>query len=335
MKKYFLTLLSVAVAALPAAADSIPRDLLPTVGGAVRARWEMQTRGRGLNRFTVRNARVTVGGKLGAPVEYFLQADLCNQGKMQFLDGWVRLNILPKLYVQGGQFRMPFGVDAFRGPGNYIFANRSFIGRDMCNVRAVGLKAAWTVPGTRLGLEAGVFSPGIMETHSEWGHDKAAAGKATFGLGDFKISAGAATIIPDSLRMNLVDAAVVYSSDRWEASAEYMYEHYTGHAARDCHGAVCWADYKMPVRAGIFNRFSAQGRFEFITSHCTGLHTDGKLNASQPARRRITVGATLTRLMGSRHADIRINYEKYFYNHGVTPLANRDDMIVAELVVKF
>lgn len=341
MKRIFITFaLLVAAVGLCSAAptDSVAKpafSYVPQFGGAIRARWEMETDG-GLNRFMLRNARVNVAGRMAEPIDYYLQVDLCDCGKMKFLDGWVRLELFKGFKLQGGQFRMPFGIDTFRAPGNYIFANRSFIGRDMCNYRAVGAKFTYAIPRTPLTVEAGAFNPGTITDHTPWTHQKAYAGKVLVKLGDFQVEGGVLSNIPDSVRINMLDAAVIFRRGGLHAEAEYLYEHYTGSAYRPCHGVVAWADYAIPVRAGMFNQCSFQGRFDVMTDHSNGTrNAAGHLITNDPARRRITLGATISRIMGSRHCDFRINYEKYFYNSGVTPPAGRGDKVVAELVLKF
>ena len=333
-----LVMFSVALSALSVMADSVPSprpDYMPRIGGVIRARWEMQTDG-GLNRFQVRNARVTLEGNIGAPVTYFFQADLCDCGTMKFLDGWVRLNLFSGFYAQAGQFRVPFGIDTFRAPANYIFANRSFIGRYICNRRAVGVKMAYSVPAVPVEVEAGIFDPGTIGDHRAWSHQKTLAAKAVATVGDFKVATGIVSDCPDSVRYNVADAAVIYSRGRWHAEAEYMYKHYTGDSHAPTHAAVAWVDYAMPVRAGIFNQASFQGRFDVMTAASDCYRgDDGRLRSNQPARRRITLGATVSRIVGSRHADLRVNYEKYFYNSGTVAPAGLGDKIVAELVLKF
>ncbi len=334
----FITAAILTLSALAASADSIPAtkvDYMPKIGGTIRARWEMQTDG-GLNRFQLLNARVTLAGKIAAPIDYFMQADLCDCGSMKFLDGWVRMSLFRGFRVQAGQFRVPFGIDTFRGPGNYIFANRSFIGRYICNRRAVGVKASYAIPAVPVEVEAGVFDPGTIGDHKAWSHQKTWAAKAVASLGDFKVATGVVSDSPDSVRYNIADAAVVYSCGRWQAEAEYMYKHYTGRSHRATHAAHAWVDYAMPVRAGIFNQASFQGRFDVMTAGSDGRRDDtGLLYTNQPARRRITLGATMSRIAGTRHADLRLNYEKYFYNSGVSAPDGLGDKIVAELVLKF
>lgn len=338
LRKTLLAVLALLCAGQFAAADSIPAapvDYMPRFGGVLRARWEINTRG-GLNRFALRNARVNVAGRIAAPVDYYLQADLCDRGKMKFLDGWVRLALFEGFRFQVGQFRMPFGVDIFRGPGNYLFANRSFVGRQMCNYRAVGVKASYRLPAVPVEVEAGVFNPGTISDHTPWTRQKAYAARATANVGDFRLSAGFMSIIPDSVRVNMADVAVVFERCGWHAEVEYLYKHYTSGRYKPCHGMVSFIDYSMPVRAGIFNRCSFQGRFDAMTDHSCCVRDDsGSLVTDDPARRRVTVGATVSRVVASRHLDLRLNYEKYFYNRGVTPPVEGDDKIVAELVLKF
>lgn len=318
--------------------DSVKKEkipYLPKVGGVLRARWEMETDG-GLNRFELRNARVNLSGRIGEPIDYYLQADFCDEGKIKFLDGWVRLRPFKGLFVQAGQFRMPFGVDPFRGPATYLFANRSFIGRYICNVRAVGVKAGYSIPWLPLAVEAGVFNPTSITDHTVWTHQKSYAAKAVLTAGDFSIATGVQSLVPDSVRINLADVAVTYHNGGWLAEAEYMYKHYTGSAHPACHSVNAVVDYGRAVRAGIFNWWSVQGRFDMQTAHSSGARgDDGRLYATQPSRRRITVGSTLSYILPAIHCDLRVNYEKYFYNHGEIIPAGADDKLVAEIVLKF
>lgn len=70
--------------------DEVSKDkvnLVPKIHGTVRARWEMDTKG-GENRFAVRNARVSISGEIAQPIDYYIQTDFCDQGKMKILDAW-------------------------------------------------------------------------------------------------------------------------------------------------------------------------------------------------------------------------------------------------------
>lgn len=334
-KKYIASILSLTAAFAAFAGESDKVDYIPKIGGAIRARWEIET-ADGYNRFALRNARVKLRGNIARPVQYYLQADLCNQGKMQFLDGWVRLNAFTGFNVQAGQFRIPFGVDPFRGPGSYVFANRSFIGRDIDNIRAVGVKASYIIPGTGLTVEGGVFSPGTITDHSKWTRQKAFASKAVWNVGDFSIATGFQSIIPDSIRINMADAAITFRHGRVTAEAEYMYKHYTGDAFSPCHAYNVWADYAIPLHKGLFNRLSFQGRIDGSTAHSSGIRdADGHLKADQPYRNRFTVGSTIAYIKAPMKCELQLNYEKYLYHSDYDAPRGRGDKIVAELIVTF
>ncbi len=336
MNKYLLAVcLSMSCAVSAPANDSTKVDYIPKIGGAIRTRWEIET-ADGDNRFLVRNARVRVHGNIAAPIQYYVQADLCNQGKMQFLDAWVRLSAFSGFKVKAGQFRVPFGVDPFKSPGTYIFADRSFIGRDIANMRAVGAQISYEVPKTPLSVEAGVFSPGQISDHSNWSNKMTFAAKAVLNAKPFTITAGYETMSPDSVRINMADAAITFTQGQLTAEAEYMYKHYTNHTFKACHSYNVWVDYGIPLRKGLFKRLSFQGRVDGSTAHSNGSRdATGVLTADQPYRNRLTAGVTLSYLKKPLKCELQLNYEKYFYHSGYEAPQGRDDKIVAELIVVF
>ena len=330
---YFKTLAISAIAlaaASSAAAQGDDFSYSPELHGVIRARWEMNTN-TGDQRFRVRNARLSVGGKIHPSISYFFQTEYDNS-MMQILDAYGKFDIVKGLYIQGGQFRMPFGVDPFRAPANYIFANRSFIGNQVMNYRAVGAKLGYAVPKTPLTLEFGVFNPYTIKFSGgqKWGKDVAYAGKATLKLPEgLQLVAGYGSIKPNEqgIRANLIDAAVVWEGTNVLASAEYMYKHYCGLNLDNTNAYVAYVDWHKPVSLGAFNRWSVQGRFDGMNDH---LFIDSQ--TFQPERMRLTLGTTLTCAYKAVHADVRLNYEKYFdyKENGYAP-----DMLVIETVFRF
>lgn len=327
--KHLIALSLVAAATLSvAAADEEKFSYVPNIHGAVRARWEAQTQS-GDWRFQVRNARFTVDGKIAPSIDYFIQTDLCDQGKMKILDVYGRFRIVKGLSVQAGQFRMPFGVETFRAPQNYIFANRSFMGKQMMNYRAVGAKATYAIPKTGLQLEAGVFNPKAIGDQEGWHNTAAYSAKALYTLpAGFKLSGGYASIKPSDVRANLADGCLTWENKHWLVAAEYMYEHYVQDAFNDAHSYVVFADYRHPVKAGVFNQWSVQARFDGLTDH----HSLAASHDNTSARSRLTVGATMTYSYKAFHADVRANYEQYLQWQGT---GKRPNLFVAELVVRF
>lgn len=308
---------------------------MPNIHGAFRARWEEDLE-TSRSRFQLRNARVTLDGRISPEIDYFLQIDACDQGTMKFLDGWGRIELFKGFKVQAGQFRMPFGVDPFKAPANYIFANRSFIGRQVCNVRAVGAKVTYQLEKLPLTLEGGAFNPTSINDHTGWQSSYAYSGRAIYRFGQMKADAGFMSLRPDGIRVNLIDGALNWTSGQWIVEGEYMYKHYTHNTHKAVHAYNLWADWHKAIKAGAFNRMSLQARFDGMTAHSNGKRNgDGVLITNDPARNRITVGATISYVRKPVWCDVRLDYEKYFYHHGVKALAGQGDRLVAELVVRF
>ncbi len=319
-------------------AEAAKVNYIPQIHGALRTRYEMDIDAKS-SRFQVRNARVTLAGQVAPSIDYFVQTDLCDRGKMKILDAWGRIGITRGLAFQAGQFRLPFGTDCFRGPANYVFANRSFIGKQMCNVRGVGAKLAYTLPlaqGQSLSLEGGAFNPTAMADHEVWVKELSYAAKVAYSIDNVKIATGMQSITPDSVRTNLWGASVTWTPGRWTLEGEYMHKHYTRKAHRAAQGWVVWADYALPVKAGVFNRASFQARWDGMTPHSDARRdSDGLLSTTHQARNRITAGATLTYAYKAVRCDIRLDYEKYFYHSGATVAAGDGDKICAEMVIRF
>lgn len=320
------------------AADNTEKDFsyVPNIHGVLRPRFEYSTQD-GRSRFQVRNARLSVDGRVAKSIDYFLQVDLCDQGSIKPLDFWVRMRIVKGLSIQAGQFRMPFGVDCFRAPHTYLFANRSFIGKQMCNFRAVGGKVTYSFDKIPLQLEAGIFNSTTITSHTVWNKEYAYSAKAAYTLDNVKLSTGFMSIYPESVRTNLIDGCISWSNDRWLVEGEYMYEHYTGDSHKPCHGYNMFVDYKMPIRLALFNRLSFQGRFDGMTDHSSAKKDEsGDIITNDPRRNRITVGSTISYIRSKNmFVDIRANYEKYFYAKDVNIAQGQGDKFVLEMVLRF
>lgn len=333
----FALLSSSATEAAQQSTQSQEINYKPNIHGVMRTRWE-QNLSADEGRWQVRNARVSLDGLIAPSIDYFIQADLCNRGAFQFLDAWGRFKLSEEWKFQAGQFRMPFGVDPFRSPANYIFTNRSFVGKQVCNVRAVGCKLSYSPSQLPLTLEGGVFSPGPITDHTRWSNDYAWGTRAIWLAGPLRFEGGFQSIIPDAVRINLVDGCVNFTSGRWQLVGEYMYKHYTHDAHPATHAWVAWTDYRMPVKLAEFNRLSFQARWDGMTDHSSGKrNADGLLVTNDPARNRATIGMTVSYIRRNVWLDIRANFEKYFYDHAAHPgqEATLGDLVGVEMVLRF
>ncbi|MBQ9076752.1 MAG: porin [Muribaculaceae bacterium] len=309
---------------------------LPEIHGTIRAKYELEPEYME-NRFQVRNARLGASGKIGSLVDYYkVEADFCDRGEFKVVDAYARVAFDKSFKIQVGQMRIPFSVDATRAPHVRYFANRSFIAKQVGNVRGVGAKAIFKVPDLPVNVEAGVFNTATISEHQVWQREMSYAGKINCKLDNVTIEAGVESIVPDSIRINLIDGTVSWSAGRWMLEGEYIYKHYTGNAFEACHAYNVMADYHIPLKKGLFNQVSFQGRWDGMTDHSDGKRNDdGRLELTEQARKRLSLGTTLSYIRKGVRTDIRLNYENYFYHHDAVVASGDRDKVVVELVVRF
>lgn len=336
MNKVKAIAFAAALAATSAAEAADWTEYLPTPDGVMLARYEQLFIDDTPSRFQVRYARLGISGRIIPEIDYRVQADFCDEGKFKMLDAWARYAPVQNVKIKIGQFRAPFGCDVFRGPGVQVFSNRSFVARDVVNQRAVGASVTLSATGLPLTVEAGVFNPNGITDHSVYSNSKVVACKATYSVGEFAFTGSFKSYIPDQVRINTANCSATFRSGRWMAEAEYTYKHFNGSAFHDSHAYNFMSQYTMPVKWGVFNFFSMEGRYDGHTFDSSGACDDaGAIVGDLPARSRLTVGSTVSYRMKKLRCDFRINYENYFYHSGYAPLAGRDDKIVAEFVIKF
>lgn len=316
------------------------KKYLPTIHGVIRGRWEGAFAHDGQpfeQRFQVRNARVSAEGKILPQISYFIQIDCSDRGTMKFLDAYGQFDISKHWKFRGGQFRVPYGVDCFRKPGNYFFANRAFLVKDMFNNRAVGARIGYYGTKVPVTVEAGMFNASGIANHTPWQRGMLYAAKALYTIDNVKISASFASSSPDSVRMNFAGGCIGYYNDRWTIEGEYMRNWYAHHLHKSSDGWNIFADYSMPVKAGIFRCLSFQGRYDGMTARSNGVRNkQGNLVTNYPTRQRITLGTSIAYLQKPLKVLIRLNYEKYFYKDSeFVPTNDYSDKIVAEMVLTF
>ncbi len=332
---YIMCLFAPAQFAEGAESDSI--SYMPVFHGVFRGRWEVET-ADGYSRFQVRNARVSIQGRVAPIISYLFRTDLCDRGKMLILDAYASIDPVRCLDIRVGQFRMPFSIESFRAPGGYYFNNRSYIGKWVNNYRAVGLSAGYTVADQPLTIEGGVFNPTVIADHAVWVKKYAYASRITWRPTDWVVATGFESIIPCDVRINLASATLGWGRDRFYAEAEYMARWYTHHTHSTTHAYNIYGSYGIPLRKGVFDTLSFQARFDGMTDLASGMNPvqpDGKLDTTYSGRKRLTVGSTLDYQYKKVRAAVRLNYEKVWMDHDAVAPQGQGDMLGAELIVKF
>ena len=311
--------------------------------GTLRGRYEVLT-DNGDGRFIVRNARLSLGGDVAPWISYFTQIDLSDNATVKFLDGYVTLKPSKILDIVVGQSRVSFSNESFLLPHNYIFANRSFVSKDLGSKRRPGVKARIRPlchGANILAIEATIANSGAHGS-AGWSNHYTYAARATLNKAiagaDNKLTAevGFQSIHPDIVRINCFDAALEWKYADLRTKAEVSHWRY-GHDAHPAATAyLIEADYGHNLNSNIINRVSAQARFDALSDFSTGVADDsGALVTDKCARKRITVGATAKNINKYCHTDLRLNYEHYLYHDGDIFALADGSKVTVELVVHF
>lgn len=332
-----LTLLAGSLLRAEAAEPDSTATYRPDVHATIRAKYEYQP-SIGKGRFEIRNARVSIEGRMLPIVGYKAEVDLSDEGAIKMLDAYVRLQPKERLGFTVGQMRVPFTIDAHRSPHRQYFANRSFIAKQVGNVRDVGAAVSYLFgEESPLTLEAGIFNgSGLTEQKHFWTSDYNYSFKAQASFaGRFTASASFQRADAGDTKATLFDIGGYYESERWHIEGEYLRKSYR-HAEFPAVNALdAFVAYRLPLRKR-FSALSLLGRYDFMSDHSNGIRDEnGLLSADEEQRHRLTGGVTLSLGTSRLQADIRINYEHYFYHPDAHPVISERNKVVVEFACHF
>lgn len=324
--------------------DNDDVDLTPKVHGTIRGKYEYQPED-GEGRFQVRNARVSIEGDVTKTVSYKAEIDLSDEGQIKMLDAYTRLKPVRGLNFTIGQMRVPFTIDAHRSPHQQYFANRSFIAKQVGNVRDVGATLGYSFNvGIPITLEAGMFNgSGLTNQKDFWTDNVNFSAKAQlFFPRGFNLTLSTQKIKPEDVSVMMYDAGAYYHAHGWHVEAEYLYKHYEDEAFKAVHAVDAFVSYDIPLRKCFFKKISPLVRYDFMSDHSDGMRYNsdgdedkaGSLIINDYQRSRVTGGVTFS-LSLPFVSDIRLNYEKYFYREGAIAHPSEKDKFVIEFMTRF
>ncbi len=256
------------------------------------------------------------------------------------LDAYTRLKPFDGFSFTIGQMRVPFTIDAHRSPHQQYFANRSFIAKQVGNVRDVGATLGYRMDlGFPVILEAGLFNgSGLTNQKNYWTKKVNFSAKAQmFFPQGFNLTLSTQKISPNGNGIMMYDAGAYWQKNGWHVEAEYLYKHYNDDAFKAVHSFDGFVNYDIAVagKRNLIKKVSPLVRYDFMTDHSDGtLDDEGKMKLTDYRRSRISGGVTLS-LAKPFVSDIRINYEKYFYGKNALPKVSERDKIVFEVMTRF
>lgn len=306
---------------------------IPQVSGTVRARYEYFT-AQNKGAFKVRNLRIGVDGYVAPIMSYRGEVDFADWGKIILVDAYVKVAPVKGLYFSMGQLRMPFTIAAHRTPAQQYFVDRPFVAKHN-GIRDVGLVGGYTFAKIPLTLQASVYN------NSGTGENKAFFTN-TYGYTAKVISpflpcwyaaASTARLKRGDARVQMWDIGGYFDNQLWHVEAEYLRKVFVHGAFHPVNAFDFFVFRNFPIEKKMVAGVSGAVRYDYMSESSSGtLGETGTLIADDPERHRLTAGVTLT-LISKLQADIRLNYEQYFYRKGVaTP---NDSRLVLELIARF
>lgn len=328
--------------------EKLKQECMPKIHGILRGKYEYQPE-MGKSRFEVRNARLSASGRLARSSEYKLEIDLCDESAIKMKDAWVRLTPWKTLRLTMGQQRMSFSIDAHRNPSAQYFANRSFIAKQVGDMRDVGfqlgydfLSSSGKVPLT---LEAGIFNGSNLDNQKDAWFTTPGYTARLLIRPDSRF-----TIVPSIQHQHIaerkasytsLDFGAFYENHGWHVEAEYLHKRYASHAFDDCNAVDVMIIKKLRLCSGrsYIESISWLGRYDWMQDHSSGKQGFESSNVlrlvkTDVERHRMTLGTTLSLRNNAIPTDIRLNYEKYWYPHGGAKESEQDKLVV-ELMMKF
>ena len=310
-------------------------EWLPKISGTLRAKGEYQTRDKE-GRFEVRNARVALDGNVTPIVIYRAEVDLSDEGRIRMLDAYAGVLPVKGLTLRIGQMRVPFSIDAHRSPHKQFFANRSFIAKQVGDVRDVGLCASYTLPKTPLTIEGGLFNgSGLTDQKDYWTKNLNFSAKVQWKpVKMLTLQGSVQKISPTGGTVMLYDGGVSFNHAGVFLEAEYLRKHYKNNSYHAVNALNTMAAYTLPLHR-VFDHLRFLTRFDMMDDHSSGvLNDEGVLQTDDAARKRLTAGITLG-FAKRLAAELRLNYEKYFYDKGAAMKTSERDKVVMEMMIHF
>lgn len=329
--------------------DQQEKNHSPEIHGILRGKYEYEPN-LDASRFEIRNARLSLEGSLDLRSAYKMEVDLCDESSIKMKDAWVRLIPWKNSRITIGQQRMPFSIDAHRNPSAQYFANRSFIAKQVGDMRDVGAAVGYDFYSNEanrkiFSIDAGVYNGSNLDNQkTAW--FKSPAYSARLQFFPFRNLA----IIP-SVQHQIIasressytslDLGAYYDWKGLHLESEYLVKTYANNDFDRCKAVNSMVIYTQNIDKdnSYLQSIGYLLRYDFMQDHSDGKKgfngETHKLHLSDYERQRITAGLTFSVRNTLFPTDIRLNYEKYIYRQESFPKESEMDKIVVELMIRF
>jgi hypothetical protein len=301
-------------------------EFVPEINGILKTKVEYDLN-NSLVRFEVRNARLSVKGKINDYMSYKLELDLSDEGKMKMLDAYVKFTPIANLDFFMGQRKIPFSTDYIRNPAENIFANRSFLAKYINDgMRDIGFYAEYKFNGNiPVDLIAGAVN-GTGNNNPQWiskpnfaarviaGADKGfrVAGNIYYGESQYLYHLA---MFGEELR---------YTAGNFFVESEYISRNWTDTLSVRVHddGLYIHSYYSFMLDKKMIKMVSPTVRWDFIGSSVFKNDIDAN---------RLTFGINVGFESKQFYSEIRLNYENYLKSS----LPVMTDKLTLEFIARF
>ncbi len=287
-------------------------DYTPKVSGLLKAKWEYAFEDKS-GRFDIRNMRIGVGGKLSPIIDYKVQVEYSSNARgrdVYMIDAFAIARPFESFSITFGQFFVPFSDELVASPSQLAYANRPFT-TEYVNIgasgRDIGAMAQYDIKGNiPVSLIAGVFN-GQGANNTDWQKHPAILGRVIYGTMDgFRASVKYYTR-KDTLDRRVTQYGVDarYAKNRYRIEAEL--------AVRDSvnvEDSRLWSSYLQGAYSFAINNNRA---LKYIEPNLRGDAMGYNIFDEGFDIGRITFGVNFGFVPKVLNAEVRLNYEKFFF----------------------
>lgn len=307
------------------------KDYIPKFTATVLGRYELNTNNWGQH-FELRHTRIGVSGSVHPCFSYMALVDLTFGGKFSPVAIFAQYKPVKGLSFLIGYDKMPFSNENLLSPYQYYFSDKSFLTQKITAWSDVGgvVSYEWdkVVPFT---IKAGVFNSAGFSRQGQFQKRLNYVARGTFQFfKGFSLSLNYAAVIPEALRMHVMDAGIAYDFRNLHLESEYIFKMYDAPGMVATHALYGFAYYKFNIARKALSNIALSLRYDAITPNCNGIPDDLGHYTYDSFCQRITTGLTLIFIEKPVRAGIRFDYEKFFFRKDIL---NDKDRLICELIV--
>ncbi|MCK9628125.1 MAG: hypothetical protein M0R37_05995 [Bacteroidales bacterium] len=303
-----------------------------SIDATLKTRYEWATE-TSTSRFSVRNSRLGLTGKITSQLSYRAQLELSSDGKFEVLDLYGNFSLPSGFIFSFGQTSIPLFNSSQITPSQMVFANRSFVGKFNTGSRDIGLLTTFKrdMADVPVMLQLGLFN-GTTINNPKWTGRFSYNGRVMLGDDIGWRASAKFTRFPLSAEKDymIYGADVRFSNTQLKVEAEAMnrYNYYN-----DINRFTAYVETSI--------KFPVNGE-KIVKAVIPAIRWDGigeSLQNKGLDANRLTAGLSFALTEAPFNSLLRLDVEKYFIKREISDFSLYDeldsDKITIELLIVF